>query len=66
MIHVIPRVSLIRGDDRRENIRRSLELISDDTKRELAARQPVVKPNLVSSTIQLASSQIDQLRGILP
>jgi uncharacterized protein (DUF362 family) len=59
------RFALIKGNDRREIIRRSLELISDDIKRELGDRQPVVKPNLVSSTIQLASSHIDQLRGIL-
>ncbi len=59
------RVSLIKGDDRREIARKSLELIRDDIKRGLASRQPVIKPNFVSSTIQLASSHVDQIRGIL-
>ncbi len=59
------RVSLIKGDDRREIARKSLELISDDIKRGLTFRQPVIKPNFVSPTIQLASSHVDQIRGIL-
>jgi uncharacterized protein (DUF362 family) len=59
------RVSLIKGDDRRQIARKSLELISGDIKRGLAFRQPVIKPNFVSPTIQLASSHIDQIRGIL-
>jgi uncharacterized protein (DUF362 family) len=58
-------VSLVRGEDRREIIRRSLELIDDDIKQRLASKQPVIKPNLVSSTIQLASSHVDQVRGVL-
>ena len=61
----MPRVSLIKGNDRRENVRRSLELIADDIKKRLASRQPVIKPNFVSSTNQLASSHIDQVLGIL-
>ncbi len=61
----MPRVSLIKGDNRRAIARRSLELITDDIKRGLAFRQPVIKPNFVSSTIQLASSHVDQIRGIL-
>ena len=59
------RVSLIKGDDRREIARRSLELITDDITRNLAFRRPVIKPNFVSSTRQLASSHVDQIRGIL-
>ncbi len=59
------RVSLINGDDRREIARKSLELIGDDVERGLGSRQPVIKPNFVSPTIQLASSHVDQIRGIL-
>ncbi len=59
------RVSLIRGDDRRTIARRSLDLIADDIIRALGSRQPVIKPNFVSSTVQLASSHVDQMRGIL-
>ncbi|HUI44866.1 MAG TPA: DUF362 domain-containing protein [Nitrospirota bacterium] len=59
------RVSLIKGDDRRTIAKRSLDLIADDIKRGIGSRQPVIKPNFVSSTIQLASSHVDQMRGIL-
>lgn len=59
------RVSLIKNDDRREIARKSLEVISDDVERGLAGRQPLIKPNFVSPTIQLASSHVDQMRGIL-
>jgi uncharacterized protein (DUF362 family) len=59
------RVSLIKGLGRRENVRRSLELIADDITRSMSSRQPVIKPNFVSSTRQLASSHVDQVRGIL-
>ncbi len=61
----MPRVSLIKGDDRRAIARRSLELIAEDVQRGLGSRQPFIKPNFVSSTIQLASSHADQMRGIL-
>jgi uncharacterized protein (DUF362 family) len=61
----MPRVSLIKGDNRRAIARRSLDLIIDDIQKGLAFRQPVIKPNFVSSTIQLASSHVDQIRGIL-
>ncbi len=61
----MPRVSLIKGDDRRRIARSSLDLIIDDVKRGLAFRQPVIKPNFVSSTIPLASSHVEQIRGIL-
>lgn len=59
------RVSLIKGVDRRTIARRSLDLIADDIVRGLGDRQPVIKPNFVSSTNQLASSHVDQMRGIL-
>lgn len=59
------RVSLIKGENRREIARKSLELVSDDIKNGLAYRRPVIKPNFVSPTIQLASSHRDQIRGIL-
>src|SRR5512143_4141844 len=61
----LPRVSLVKGIDRREITRNSLELVSDEIKKGVTTRQPVIKPNFVSSTIQLASSHVDQIRGIL-
>ncbi len=59
------RVSLKKGENRRDNVRRSLEYIADDIKQRLTAKRPVIKPNFVSPTIQLASSHVDQIRGIL-
>ena len=61
----MPKVSLIKGNDRRDNIRRSLELISDDIRKDLKSRQVIIKPNFVSTSIPLASSHVDQIRGIL-
>jgi uncharacterized protein (DUF362 family) len=61
----MPRVSLIKGHGRRANAEKALALISAEIKKGLASRQPVIKPNFVSSTIQLPSSHVDQIRGIL-
>ena len=60
-----PRVAIAKEGGRRENVRRSLELIIDDIERGRASRRPLIKPNFVSSTNQLASSHVDQVRGIL-
>ncbi|NOY64766.1 MAG: DUF362 domain-containing protein [Nitrospirae bacterium] len=59
------RVSLIKGDNRRNNIRKSLELISDEIKEKIDNRPVIIKPNLVSTTVSLAATHIDQIRGIL-
>lgn len=63
----MPRVSLIKGQNRRENTRRSLEQIADDIAQDILSKslQPVIKPNFVSPRNQLASSHIDHIRGIL-
>ncbi len=61
----MPKVSLIKGENRRENVKKSLDIISDDIKKGLNSRRVIVKPNFVSTSIQLASSHIDQIRGIL-
>lgn len=61
----MPRVAFIRGTDRRENIKRVLDPLADDIARELRFRQPLIKPNLVSASIPLAASHVDQVRGIL-
>ena len=61
----MPQVSLIKGKNRREITRRSLERIAGDIETGIRSRQIVIKPNFVSSMIQLASSHVDQIRGIL-
>ncbi len=59
------KVAIIKGGSRRKNIRKSLELITDNVKKGIGEKQIVIKPNFVSTSIQLASSHIDQIRGIL-
>jgi uncharacterized protein (DUF362 family) len=59
------RVSLVKGGSRRENTRKSLELIDGDIKRGLGSRRLLIKPNFVSASIQLAATHIDHIRGLL-
>ncbi|MEW6214883.1 MAG: DUF362 domain-containing protein [Nitrospirota bacterium] len=59
------RVSIIKGENRRDNIRISIKLIADDVKKGIGERQIIIKPNFVSTSIQLAASHVDQIRGIL-
>ena len=61
----MPKVSLIKGIDRRDIVKKSLILLSDDVKKSLIAKQVIIKPNFVSTSIPLAVSHIDQIRGIL-
>lgn len=61
----MPKVSIIRGGSRRENTRKSLELIADDIIKAARGRRIVIKPNFVSTTRQLASTHVDHVRGIL-
>lgn len=61
----MPKVSLVKGNDRRGNVMRSLDLIFHEIKKGLGSRQVIIKPNFVSTSIQLASSHVDQIRGIL-
>lgn len=58
-------VSLIKGEERRELVRKALERIGPEIVREVGERQIVVKPNFVSTSIQLASTHVDQVKGIL-
>ncbi len=59
-------VALVRGDDRRRNIHDVLVAIDDQIRPVLQRKEYVViKPNLVSTTNQLAATHADALRGIL-
>lgn len=60
------KVALIHGDDRRRNVLQALETIDDQIAPVLRHKKYVViKPNLVSTTYQLAATHVDALRGIL-
>ena len=57
-------VSLVQGDDRYDNVRRSLESIADTV--DLSHPQRIlIKPNLVSATKQVASTHVDAVRAVL-
>jgi uncharacterized protein (DUF362 family) len=59
-------VALIGGEDRRKNITAALEAIDGQIRPQLRRKKSVViKPNLVSTTRQLASTHAGALRGIL-
>ncbi len=59
-------VSLVRGEDRRQNIHDALAAIDDQVRPALARkRYVVIKPNNVSTVNPLASTHADALRGIL-
>ena len=59
-------VSVANGSGRRQNIREALEAIEDQVLPVLKTRKRVViKPNMVSTSNQLASTHVDALHGIL-
>ena len=59
------RVALTTGDDRAQNVFRALEAFRDEIARAIGDRRVVVKPNNVSTEIQLSATHADCLEGIL-
>lgn len=57
------RVALVKGADRKANIRQALELIADDI--DLKGRRPVIKVNFVSSYKPLSATHPDAVRPII-
>jgi uncharacterized protein (DUF362 family) len=57
------RVALVKGEDRKSNIRRALELIGEDIK--LNGRRPVIKVNFVSTYKPLSATHPDAVRPIV-
>jgi uncharacterized protein (DUF362 family) len=55
-------VSLVKGDDRRQNIRRSLELIEDKI---CLGERLVIKPNMVSISKPLSATHAEALEEVL-
>ncbi len=58
-------VSLVKGQKRKDTIKKSLDIISEDINKGLKAGQVIINPSFVSTSIQLAASHVDQIRGIL-
>jgi uncharacterized protein (DUF362 family) len=63
--NIMVTVSLAKGEKRRDTVRRSLDLISHDIKNGLKQGKLIIKPNFVSTSVQLAAGHADQIRGIL-
>lgn len=59
------KVSLVKGSMRRDTVKKSLDIISEDIKKGLKPGKIIIKPNFVSTSVQLAASHVDQMRGIL-
>ena len=56
-------VALVKGNDRRKIILKALNLVKKDIK--INGKHVIIKPNLVSTSNQLAATHADCLRGIL-
>ena len=57
--------ALIKGNDRRENIYKSLKLIEDQVLGGIKDKQILIKPNFVQTDKQLAATHADAMRSIL-
>jgi len=58
------RVSLVKGNDRSQNIRQALQSLAGEI--DLSTKKNIfIKPNFVSSTNQLASTHVDGVRALL-
>ena len=57
------KVALVKGDDRKANIRQALELVSDDI--DLKGRRPVIKVNFVSTYLPLSATHPDAARAVV-
>jgi uncharacterized protein (DUF362 family) len=56
-------VSLVKGDNRQDNVRQALELIGDDI--DLDGRHPVIKVNFVSTHVALSATHVDAVAAVV-
>ncbi len=59
------KVALVRGDDRRKNIQKALDLIKEDIISKIDNQDVIIKPNCLSSSVPLSCTNVDALRGVL-
>ncbi len=59
------KVALIKGDSRRDNMRRAMELIQEDLAAKICCQEVIVKPNCLQSASPLCCTHVDALRGVL-
>ena len=59
------RVSLVKGNDRRDIVYQALKNIEDEVLASIGNKKILIKPNFVSTDRQLAATHADAIRGIL-
>jgi len=59
------RVSLVRGQDRKQNIIRALELIAPDLHAIIHTKNILIKPNLTDIKRQIANTHIEAVEGVI-
>lgn len=60
------RVAVVKGEDRYSIVSKALQLIRDDVNpASIRGRRVLVKPNLVSSSIELAATHLDAVRAVV-
>jgi uncharacterized protein (DUF362 family) len=59
------RVSLVKGDDRRQVVFKSLNLIQDEVLPSIGDKQILIKPNMAVSKNPLAVTHVDAVRAVL-
>jgi uncharacterized protein (DUF362 family) len=57
------KVALVKGNDRRKNLRQALEWIADEI--DLQGRRPVIKVNFVSAFVPLCATHVDATRAVV-
>jgi uncharacterized protein (DUF362 family) len=60
---MMAKVSLVKGDDRKTNLRRALELVNNDI--HLNGRRPVIKVNFVSTHNLLCATHPESVRAVV-
>lgn len=59
------RVSLVKGNDRRDIVYQSLKKIEDDVLSSIGNKQILIKPNMVTTHDRLCATHVDAVRAIL-
>jgi uncharacterized protein (DUF362 family) len=59
------KVSVIRGDDRKENIKKCLTLIQDDLETIKNAKNILIKPNLVALKPDFANTNVEAIEAVI-
>jgi uncharacterized protein (DUF362 family) len=59
------KVSLVRGEDRKENIKKCLTLIREDLEPIRNAKNILIKPNLVALKPDFANTSVEAIEGVI-